>query len=351
MRYRLLASFKNSSSPNATTSAQLLATLRAEIPTGAGTVQPKTLNRVNFVNSVGRREVVFWLPTVAAVSSGLASCAPSLSGQVSDELALLETRVGGRLGVSVYEPATQFLAGHRLDERFGMCSTFKLPLAGLLLREIDEGRLTADQFIPYTEADMVPYAPVTGKFLAQGGMRVIDLAEAAQTTSDNVAANLLLRLIEGPAGFTSRLRETGDGVTRLDRFEPELNFVPQGEVRDTSTPRAMAETVAQFVFGEVLPEESRALLIDWMEKTRTGRRRIRAGLPPSWRSGDKTGTALAKGMPNKYNDIAAIWTSSAEGLVIVGYYEADGEYDELRRRDEAVLADVGRIVAEAYSQG
>ena len=123
------------------------------------------------------------------------------------------------------------LLTHRGGERFGMCSTFKLPLAALILREADQGNFSLQDFVPYTRDDMLPHAPVTTEHLEDGGMTIEALAEAAQTTSDNPAANLLLRLIDGPQGFTHRLRTAGDTVTRLDRYELELNYVPKGEVR------------------------------------------------------------------------------------------------------------------------
>ena len=40
-------------------------------------------------------------------------------------------------------------------------------------------------------------------------MNLIDLAQAAQTHSDNGAANLLLRRLGGPAAFTAWLRTQG----------------------------------------------------------------------------------------------------------------------------------------------
>ena len=260
-----------------------------------------------------------------------------------ERLRALEQEAGGRLGVHLSAVAEGLSAGYRDDERFGMCSTFKLPLAALILRAADRGELSLDAVVSYTEEDMVPYAPVTKKHLEDGGMTIAALAEAAQTTSDNVAANLLLDLIGGPPGFTAALRSLGDPVTRLDRYETEMNLVPAGEVRDTTTPRAMAETVGRFFGTSQLTADGKATLRSWMQATRTGRRRLRAGFPADWAAGDKTGTAIGNGMPNKYNDVAVVWRSSP--LVVAAYYEADGEYESMRPQDEDVLRRVGEIVA------
>lgn len=264
-------------------------------------------------------------------------------------LAVLEKRVGGRLGVALLDTTSGRCTGHRVDERFGMCSTFKLPLAAVVLRQIDRGLLRADQWVPYKRADLVAHAPVTRAQVGRGGMRVVALAEAAQTTSDNTAANLLLGLIGGPAGFTAALRELGDTVTRLDRMEPQMNRVVPGDERDTTTPAAMARTVARCLTGDALAPISRTLLIDWMVATETGQRRLRAGLPAGWRAGDKTGTAMAEGMMDKYNDVAITWPPGRAPLLISAYYETARAHGRMRPEDEAVLADAARLVAREFA--
>lgn len=286
-----------------------------------------------------------------AISSALAISVPVRGGQdnaaaFAAALADLEKKSGGRLGVAVTDLDSGELAGHRVDERFGMCSTFKLPLAAIVLLQAQRGQLDLDARVSYSSDDMVAYAPVTGKNLERGYMTVAELAKATQQTSDNVAANLLLGLVGGPAGFTASLRSMGDEVTRLDRIEPEMNYVPPGEVRDTTTPAAMAATVRRILVGPLLSDDNKALLAKWMEETGTGRNRLRAGFPAGWRSGDKTGTGIAAGMPNIYNDVAVAWPNdTTPAFVVAAYYEADGEYDEMRAVDIAVLQQAGEITA------
>jgi beta-lactamase class A len=147
-------------------------------------------------------------------------------------LADLERRAGGRLGVALLDTATGTLQGHRLDERFGLCSTFKLLLAAAVLQRPD-----AEGLIRFGPADLLAHAPVVRARLAEGRMSAAELAEATQTTSDNAAANLLLReRFGGPAGFTAWLRAQGDATTRIDRMEPEMNLVPRARCA-TPAPR------------------------------------------------------------------------------------------------------------------
>ena len=283
----------------------------------------------------------------------LAGCAARSSSPASDEaqtaaaraaLSQIEAAHGGRLGAFVLDTGSGTSFGFRQGERFGMCSTFKLSLAALVLREADAGRLDLDEVMHFVAADLLPHSPVTGEHVAQGGMTVAALAEAAQLTSDNLAANLLLRRVGGPEALTRFWRDLGDTTSRADRYEPAMNLVPPGEVRDTVTPEGIARSAAKFVLGDVLAPASRARLNDWMARTETGKRRIRAGLPADWRGGDKTGTGATPAMANKYNDIAVLFPPDGRApLVVTAFYEADGFYDDTRPQDEAALRQVGEV--------
>jgi beta-lactamase class A len=260
-------------------------------------------------------------------------------------LAAAEKAVGGRLGVGILDTGSGRIVGQRLDERFAMCSTFKLALAAMVLREADAGRLSLDERIVYTKADLQSYAPITSQHLADGHMTVVALAEAAQTTSDNTAANLLLRRLGGPARFTASVRQAGDAVTRLDRFEPTLNLVVPGDDRDTTTPRAMATLVAKYLTTDYLSAAARERLIGWMVATTTGQKRIRAGFPADWRAGDKTGTAQADEMTDKVNDIAIAFPPGRAPLVVTAYFDSVRKTGATQPGDEAALAAAGRVAA------
>lgn len=304
-------------------------------------------------SAYSRRRLLSMMP-VAGVGAWalLAGCQADAGASLkpadatADRLAALEKRVGGRLGVAFLDAATGRTASHRGDERFAMCSTFKWPLSAVVLKAVEDGKLALDQPVAYGAADLLDYAPVTRANVAKGSMTAAELMEATITTSDNTAANLLLALIGGPAAMTRQVRTWGDGVTRLDRIEPKMNLVGPGEVRDTTTPAAMAALLRTILVGDALAPASRKLLADWGEATTTGAKRLRAGIPADWRFGHKTGTGTAPGMMNKYNDVALATPPGGAPLVITAYYEAPVATNDMRAEDEAVLAEVGRIAAE-----
>ena len=127
------------------------------------------------MTQISRRTVVASLVGMA-VAVPIAGAKPMID---LDKRALveLERKSGGRLGVCVLDTASGLTLGHRMDERFAMCSTFKLPLAAAIMQRADQGKLNLDTFVAYTKADMVPHAPVTQANLAKGGMTIRALAK------------------------------------------------------------------------------------------------------------------------------------------------------------------------------
>ena len=71
-------------------------------------------------------------------------------------LADLERRFGGRLGVAILDTGSGRRARHRGDERFALCSTFKVLAAALVLARVDRGEDSLDRRIFYRRADLVP---------------------------------------------------------------------------------------------------------------------------------------------------------------------------------------------------
>ena len=180
-----------------------------------------------------RREFLTPMAAAALLASPTGAAPPARRFDAAARLRSLE--VGpARLGVCFLDTATGEVSGNRMEEHFAMCSTFKLALVAACLREADQGRLDLAQILTYSEADLLPWAPVTRKNVASGGMSIAALAQAAQELSDGVAANLLVKRLGGPAAVTAKFREMGDTVTRLDRYEPDLGLVLSADLRDTT---------------------------------------------------------------------------------------------------------------------
>ncbi len=247
---------------------------------------------------------------------------------------------GARFGLFAVETGSGRTIRHDENSRFAMCSTFKAPLAAMVLAEADRGRIDLAGTMPVSRADLVNNSPAVEAALPQGRMSVEAMCAGIVQVSDNAAANLLLSRLGGPAAFTAFVRRCGDAVTRLDRIEPAMNRVGADDLRDTTSAAAMAGLMGALLLGDILAPASRARLAAWMEGATTGLNRLRAGLPPAWRAGDKTGTA---GSFN--NDIAIAWPPGRPPLLIASYIDAPASDHAGRNAAHAAAA---RIVAGSF---
>jgi beta-lactamase class A len=286
--------------------------------------------------------------TRRAVLRGVVASAPALislprwktqaAAASATALAELESRHGGRLGVAVLNTHTGARTQRRGDQRFAMCSTFKILISALVLTRVDRGEEALDRRMIFEEDRLVTYSPITEKRVGAPGMTVAELCEAALTMSDNTAANVILSSVGGPSAVTAYARSIRDTVTRLDRIEPRLNEATPGDPRDTTTPSAMLEDLRQLILGNALSSASRSQLTLWLVANKTGDARLRAGFPKDWRVGDKTGS----GNYAATNDVAVAWPPG-RGPVLLSVYYAESSASVDQRN--AILADVARIIA------
>ena len=272
--------------------------------------------------------------------------AAAQSAQLQAELSALEQASGGRLGVHVMRRDGTAVLSYRSDERFAMCSSFKLPLAAVVLHAVQEGRLSLSDLMQYSRDDLPGHSPVLTEAL-NGRRGAVTVAQALSGTvmfSDNGAANLLLARINGPEGFTQGMRHWGDSTTRLDRIEGALNENARGDERDTSTPIALNQSLAAMIYGDRLSSENRNRLRRWTNESPTGTARFRAGLPVEWNAGDKTGTCYPMDHPDtQVNDIGWFETADGTGYLFAVMLDRPTHGSE---QSQAVIANVARLAVQ-----
>jgi len=272
--------------------------------------------------------------TLAAVAAEPGANAKEFRAQIS----ALEKQNSGRIGVSVMWADGKPLFSYRGDERFAMCSTFKALLGAAVLARVDAKKESLDRPISYQASDILEYAPIAKKNLDAGSMTVSELNAASIQYSDNTAANLLLDAIGGPKAFTDYVRSIGDNTTRLDRNEPSLNSNIAGDVRDTTTPDAMALTLQKLLIGDTLSPASKEQLKAWMFGNTTGDTRLRAGFDKFWMVGDKTGS----GANGANNDVAIVYPRDFPPFIVTVYYSGSSASSEAK---DATIAEVARVTS------
>ena len=287
---------------------------------------------------VNRRQ---FLAATVLILPHAGQASPSGSERLSAALSRLEGENGGRLGVALVDTGTGERVGHRADQRFPMCSTFKFLLASAVLKRADDRHESLTRAVRIPPKPLLFNSPLTAPH-AGGTMTVAELCHAILTRSDNTAANRLLETIGGPPGLTGFCRSLGDVVTRLDRTELSLNEALDGDPRDTTTPSAMADDLKSILLGDALSRPSVGQLTQWMQSNLTGLDRLRAMLPAGWRTADKTG---ANG-EHTSNDIAVIWPPGRAPVVVAAFITQCPGPESKRA---AMLAKVGELVRDSLA--
>jgi beta-lactamase class A len=331
-----------------------------------------------------RDPLLLWLVVLVFLLSACASPRVLDVTRLEQDIAAAERRSGGKLGVAVVEPVSGERFVHHAGERFHLESVFKAPLAAAVLARVDEGALSLDAKIDVRRNDLsVCWSPLAERF--QGEMQsytVRDLIGQAVAISDNTAADVLMRLIGGPASVNALLARSSVRGMRIDRYERELQLqsrgiatyepamstcdgmeaiimrIPEAErvrtfeayladPRDTTTPEAEADFLLALDRGELLPPSSTRTLMDIMFATETGKNRLVAGLPKGSRLAHKTGTSGDFVIKNTViNDIGIAVLPDGRKLVIVALLTGSGAKEAVR---EAALADVARAAVSALA--
>jgi beta-lactamase class A/beta-lactamase class A CARB-5 len=265
---------------------------------------------------------------LCSVAGGVANADDRLAATAQ----AMEVQLGAEIGLAVYRSGDGTWSLYKANQRFPMASTFKvLACAALLASDVPDAATLRVEALQ-------DHSPVT-KGLINQAVSPYQMCEATMRTSDNTAANLVLEAIGGPQAVTQFVRGLGDTVTLLDRQEPELNQGIPGDPRDTTTPRAMAETLHRLVLGDGLAAPDQGVLAEWLKANDVGGPLLRAGIPQDWTIGDRTGA----GGHGTRGVVAVMWPPGRSPIVAAIYMT--GTEASMDKRNAAIAA-LGRVIAE-----
>jgi len=268
--------------------------------------------------------------------------ANSTTNSIIKKIEKQERKLGARFGVSIYDVNDNELWNYNGDSRFPLMSTFKALACANLLADVEQGLQSFDTATVITASSLITWSPVTKNIIGEE-MSLKQACAATMIMSDNTAANIVLTAINGPQGFTTFMRSIDDGVTRLDRIEPELNEALDGDKRDTTTPNAMVKSLHTLLFGEVLSQASKAQLKQWMIDNKVTGSLLRSVLPGDWSIADRSGS----GGFGSRAITAVVWSATRSPLIIAIYLtQTEASYAQ---RNKAI-ADIGKEIFSVYSE-
>lgn len=248
-----------------------------------------------------------------------------------------ETRLPGKIGMSIVNANGQPIFGYRQSERFPLTSTFKVLACAALLDRLHKTSGSLDETVNIKPDELLSYSPITKNYVAPAAITLQTLCSAAVSYSDNTASNSILTYLGGPDAITRFMRESGDDVTRLDRTEPTLNEATPGDARDTSTPERMASGLHTLLATPRLTAPHREMLEKWMRDDKVADNLLRAALPKGWAIADKTGA----GGYGSRAIIAAVYPKGAQPVYMAIYIT---QTDAEMKVSDGVIKKIGERV-------
>ena len=217
---------------------------------------------------------------------------------VQQAVEALAAHVRGRVGVAAADLDGTGQVLINPDMPFPMASTAKVAVAATFLSQVEQGKFRLDQPFPM----MMPVAErhersAMAPLRAGPVLPAQDLMERMITRSDNHATDGLITAVGGIGAVNAWLAKNNIVGQHLDhtmatlvRDDGRVNPATTIDTHTASTPRAMLALLAAIDRGGALSPQSRAVLLDTMTRTSTGKNRMRAGLPDGTVFAHKTGT-------------------------------------------------------------
>jgi beta-lactamase class A len=249
----------------------------------------------------------------------LAASVTAAQTPLHERIADIAKEAKGKVYVSCSLPGTKLDCDLNPHGHSPMQSTFKFPLALAVLHQVELGKLQFDQPVRFLKSDRYPtFSPLQDEFPdADVDLPLRKLLKLTAEESDNIAANLLLRVIGGPDVLQQYLDSLGLRAIHQQDSEQTLHGDQKLQYRDYAEPAAMVKLLRYFAHHFLLNPEHTALLNGWMLEATSGPNRIKGLLPPGTPVAHKTGSSgFEWGMIPATNDVGLITLPDGRRLAL-----------------------------------
>ncbi|MGB3166958.1 MAG: serine hydrolase [Alteraurantiacibacter sp.] len=274
---------------------------------------------------------------------------PVFDSRLEQRIAQLAEGSNGRIGVSAIDLATGQSISILGDQRFPMASTSKIAIAATFLEGVDQGRWSLTSEFPLLwPVRSRPFSSNAAPVRAGEYMTARQLIDLMITRSSNPATDALLAAVGGPQAVNEWARRAGiheftlsRDIATLVRDDGEHDPAVHVDTRDSATPQAMVELLVGIHQGRWLSPESRHIIVDAMERCRTGTRRIPAQMPSYVTVAHKTGS-----LNNTSSDIGILTAPDGRTIALAIYVTGQGS----RPNREARIASIARGIYDGYAE-
>ena len=322
---------------------------------------------------------------IALLASALVLVAnAAVASPLEDQLRAIVKGAPSSVGIYVEHLERHETAGLNATRSFPLASTFKLPLAIVVLRLVDQQELPGlDSHVRLEMRDLWPGPSSLNERMPTGGSTTLrELVTVMLEESDNSAANALMRLCGGATRVQATLTALGFTGVSIDRDETEMSLDAHGlpypapndrdprklivlkqnvrvlqhqralaaflrDPRDHGQPLMMTKIIERLWRQDLLSAAALDFVRQELERNRGGLQRIRAGVPAGVVVADRSGTCDGIGDDQAacVNDVGVITLPSGDHVALAVYVADAGGPRAVKER---LIADVTRVVWDYF---
>lgn len=238
------------------------------------------------------------------------------------------------------------------NRRFPLQSVFKFHIALAVLSEIDQGRFTLNQTIEIGKDALLSediWSPLRDDHPEGGSFTIARLIQYAVIESDNVACDVLIRLVGTPKSVEAYFKKNNIRDIAITFNEKVMQSRWDNMFENWTTPIAASNTLSIFYENEhnLLSKESHDFIWKTMKATSTGINRLKGRLPEGTIVAHKTGSSGTneEGLTPATNDIGIVFLPDGS-YFIISVFVTDSHEDTAT--NESIIADIAKAAYEHY---
>ncbi|TDS13248.1 class A beta-lactamase, subclass A2 [Sphingobacterium paludis] len=238
------------------------------------------------------------------------------------------------------------------EEKLPMQSVFKFHIAVAMLTEIDKGTFQLDQPITVSKEDLTPniWSPLRDDYPQGATIPLSTLLTYMVAQSDNVACDVILKLLGGPEQVDLFFKEKGVKNLAIKINEKTMQSNWEAQFQNWTTAEECNNLLKTYFYNDKkeLSPESHSFLWTVMKGTKTGLKRLKGDLPANTVVAHKTGySGIKEGITEAAHDVGIIFLPDNKPLFISVFVSRSKE--ELAVNEE-IIARIARMTYDFYVQ-
>ncbi len=237
------------------------------------------------------------------------------------------------------------------DTHCPLQSVFKFHIAIAILSQIDKGKWSLNQKITVKKQELLPdlWSPLRDDNPNGGSFTIVRLIQYAICQSDNVACDVLIRLLGSPKAVEDYVKQQGIKDIAIQYNEEDMQSSWDNMYENWTTPKAASETLQKFYDkgAKRLSNKRYKFLWKTMKETVTGADRLKGLLPKGTIVMHKTGTSGTnkEGLTPAINDIGIVFLPNGQHFIISVFVTNSKENNA---SNEKIIAEITKTVWDYY---